>query len=84
VYIVAGLIVVVLLALVWRWESAGQRAERLAADAAEQRALEGDEEPPAAPFPTPPLDLPHYHGIGRASPGESVLAAVSTDDTKEV
>jgi NADH-quinone oxidoreductase subunit H len=84
VYIVAGLIVVVLLALVWRWESTGQRAERLAADAAEQRALEGDEEPPAAPFPTPPLDLPHYHGIGRASPGESVLAAVSTDDTKEV
>jgi NADH-quinone oxidoreductase subunit H len=84
VYIVAGLIVVVLLALVWRWESAGQRADRLAADAAEQGALEGDEEPPAAPFPTPPLDLPHYHGIGRASPGESVLAAVSTDDTKEV
>jgi NADH-quinone oxidoreductase subunit H len=84
VYIVAGLIVVVLLALVWRWESAGQRADRLAADAAEQRALEGDEEPPAAAFPTPPLDLPHYHGIGRASPGESVLAAVSTDDTKEV
>jgi NADH-quinone oxidoreductase subunit H len=84
VYIVAGLIVVVLLALVWRWESAGQRVDRLAADAAEQRALEGDEEPPAAAFPTPPLDLPHYHGIGRASPGESVLAAVSTDDTKEV
>jgi NADH-quinone oxidoreductase subunit H len=84
VYIIAGLIVVVLMALVWRWESAGQRAERLAAAAADERAAEGDEAPPAAPFPTPPLDLPHYHGIGRASPGESVLAAVTSDDTKEV
>ena len=84
VYIVAGLIVVVLLALVWRFELPGQRAERLADEAAAERALEGDEVPTAAPFPTPPLDLPHYHGIGRASPGESVLAAVTTDETKEV
>jgi NADH-quinone oxidoreductase subunit H len=84
VYIVAGLIVVVLLALVWRWESSGQRAERLAAAAAEERAEAGEEAPVAAPFPTPPLDLPHYHGIGRASPGESLLAGVTGDDTKEV
>ncbi len=84
VYIVAGLIVVVLLAIVWRFELPGQRAERLADEAAAERALEGDEVPTAAPFPTPPLDLPHYHGIGRANPGESVLAAVTTDETKEV
>jgi NADH-quinone oxidoreductase subunit H len=84
VYIVAGLIVVVLLALLWRFEPAAERADRLAAAAAAERAEEGDEAPPAAPFPTPPLDLPHYHGIGRASPGESVLAAVTSDDTKEV
>jgi NADH-quinone oxidoreductase subunit H len=84
VYIIAGLIVVVLLALVWRWESSGQRAERVAAAAAEERAAAGEEAPVAAPFPTPPLDLPHYHGIGRASPGESLLAGVTGDDTKEV
>ncbi|HEY2312643.1 MAG TPA: NADH-quinone oxidoreductase subunit NuoH [Streptosporangiaceae bacterium] len=84
VYIIAGLIVVVLLALVWRWESSGQRAERVAAAAAEERAEAGEEAPMTAPFPTPPLDLPHYHGIGRASPGESLLAGVTGDDTKEV
>jgi NADH-quinone oxidoreductase subunit H len=84
VYIVAGLIIVVLLALLWRFEPAAERADRLAAAAAADRAEEGDEAQPAAPFPTPPLDLPHYHGIGGASPGESVLAAVTSDDTKEV
>ncbi len=84
VYIVAGLIIVVLLALVWRFESPGQRAERLAEEAEEERAAEGNEAPTPAPFPTPPLDLPHYHGIGLASPGEPVLATVTTDDTKEV
>ncbi len=84
VYIIAGLIVVVLLALLWRFEPPAERAERLAQEAADEREAEGDEAPPAAPFPTPPLDLPHYHGIGSASPGESILAAVTSDDTKEV
>jgi NADH-quinone oxidoreductase subunit H len=84
VYIIAGLIVVVLLALLWRFEPSAERAERLAQEAADEREADGDEAPPAAPFPTPALDLPHYHGIGSASPGESVLAAVTSDDTKEV
>jgi NADH-quinone oxidoreductase subunit H len=84
VYIIAGLIVVVLLALLWRFEPPTERAERLAQAAADEREAEGDEAPSAAPFPTPPLDLPHYHGIGGASPGESILAAVTSDDTKEV
>ena len=84
VYIIAGGIVVVLLALLWRFESAGQRAERLAAEAEEEREAEDEQPPPAAPFPTPPLDLPHYHGIGLARPGQPVLAAVTGDDTKEV
>ena len=26
---------------------------------------------PSASFPTPPLDLPHYHGIGAGRPGEA-------------
>jgi NADH-quinone oxidoreductase subunit H len=87
VYIVAGLIVAVLLALVWRWESAGMRAERLAA---EDDLDETDEDVAAGPaFPTPPMDLPHYHGIGLDQPGTPVLAGVAGDDnagggTKEV
>jgi len=84
VYIIAGLIVVVLLALVLRWETPAERGERVATQAAEERAANAGEAPPSTPFPTPPLDLPHYHGIGGASPGESVLAAVTADDTKEV
>jgi NADH-quinone oxidoreductase subunit H len=84
VYIIAGLIIVVLLALLWRFEPAAEKADRLAAAAAGEPEGESDEAPPAAPFPTPPLDLPHYHGIGRAIPGESILASVTSDDTKEV
>jgi NADH-quinone oxidoreductase subunit H len=89
VYIVAGLIIVVLLALLWRWESASERAQRLAAEAEADRE-DTDEEPPGrATFPTPPMDLPHYHGIGAASAGQPVLAGVTGDDgatggTKEV
>jgi NADH-quinone oxidoreductase subunit H len=84
VYVIAGGIIVVLLALLWGWESAGQRAQRLAEEAAEERAAEGEQPAPTAPFPTPPLDLPHYHGVGLTRPGEPVLAQVAGDDTKEV
>jgi NADH-quinone oxidoreductase subunit H len=84
VYVIAGGIIVVLLALLWNWESAGQRAERLAEEAAEDRAAEGEQPASTAPFPTPPLDLPHYHGVGLTKPGEPVLAQVTGDDTKEV
>jgi NADH-quinone oxidoreductase subunit H len=83
VYIIGGGIVVVLLALLWRWESAGQRDDRLAAEAEEARAAAGDEpaQPPA--FPTPPLDLPHYHGIGLAT-STHLLAGVADDEAQEV
>jgi NADH-quinone oxidoreductase subunit H len=88
VYAVGAAIIVVLLALLWRWESAGQRAERLAEEEAEEREAHAGEPAPSAPFPTPPLDLPHYHGIGVAPSGEPVLAGVTGDDadggTKEV
>jgi NADH-quinone oxidoreductase subunit H len=80
VYIVGGLIVVVLLALLWQWESSGQRAERLARQAEEEGAVETERPAPTTSFPTPPLDLPHYHGIGLTSSGEAVLAGVTRDD----
>jgi NADH-quinone oxidoreductase subunit H len=82
VYIIGGAILVILLALLWRWESAGLRAERLAAQAAEDRAEAAGDRPAGAAFPTPPLDLPHYHGIGLAgSAGNPVLAGVTGDDS---
>jgi len=80
VYVISGLIVVVLLALLWQWESATQKAERLAAEAAEQRAAEEGSAAPATPFPTPPMDLPHYHGIGVGRQAEPALAGVTGDD----
>ncbi|HTZ94396.1 MAG TPA: NADH-quinone oxidoreductase subunit NuoH [Streptosporangiaceae bacterium] len=81
VYIVGGAIIVILLALLWRAESSGQRAERLAAEAEEEFAESGAERPAPA-FPTPPMDLPHYHGVGLAgSGGDPVLAGISGDDS---
>ena len=84
VYIIGGGIIAVLLALLWRWESAPQRAERLAHEAEQERLAAGDEEPaaPAPAFPTPPMDLPHYHGIGIAT-SRPVLAGVADDEAKE-
>jgi NADH-quinone oxidoreductase subunit H len=82
VYIIGGGIIAVLLALLWHWESAGQRAERLAAEAEEDRMAVGGE-PPAPAFPTPPMDLPHYHGIGIATRAP-VLAGVADDEPEGV
>ena len=82
VYIIGGGIIAVLLALLWRWESAPQRAERLAAESAEARGAAGEEPAPGPAFPTPPMDLPHYHGIGIAT-SMPVLAGVADDEAKE-
>ncbi|MGH3304969.1 MAG: NADH-quinone oxidoreductase subunit NuoH [Streptosporangiaceae bacterium] len=81
VYIIGGGIIAVLLALLWLWESGPQRAERLAVEAEEDRVAAGEE--PAAPaFPTPPMDLPHYHGIGIAT-SRPVLVGVADDEPTE-
>ena len=63
VYIVGGAILGALLVLAWAGDVAAER-RRVAAEATEQAAQEP--EPGAAPpsFPVPPLDLPHYHGVG--------------------
>ncbi len=71
VYIVAGLLVVALMALLFLGDLAAQRRQAAAEEAAAELA------PPAAgaagdqpAFPVPPMDLPHYHGIGiSVSPG---------------
>jgi NADH-quinone oxidoreductase subunit H len=83
VYIIAGAIIVILLALLWGSESSRARAERLAAQTAEERAeQEAEGTAPPAAFPTPPLDLPHYHGIGlTGARSDPVLAGVTGDDS---
>ena len=69
-YVVFGLVIVLILALITMWDSAAQqRAARYAAAEAAGRgeAAKGRYGPPAAAatgFPVPPLDLPHYHGVG--------------------
>ena len=83
-YVVFGLVIVLILALIPMWDSsAQQRAARYAAtgDAAgaEDERAEGSEraEVPASgqvtatAFPVPPLNLPHYHGVGVSGDNET-------------
>jgi NADH-quinone oxidoreductase subunit H len=61
IYIIAGLIVAGLMLLAWAWDvTEANRAKR----AAELDAAEAGAEAEARAFPIPPLDLPHYHGVG--------------------
>ncbi len=64
-YVVGGVVLVIIVALAWMWDSAAQqRAARYAAPA-EAAGQPGQAATTAATsFPVPPLDLPHYHGIG--------------------
>jgi NADH-quinone oxidoreductase subunit H len=83
VYIIFGLIMAVLLLLLFRWDAASQRAERAAAQAEpEPEEAEGAEQRARPSFPTPPLDLPHYHGIGVQGESRPVLAGTGADDGK--
>jgi NADH-quinone oxidoreductase subunit H len=88
VYVIFGLIVAALALLLLRWESASERAERRAAQEvaeAEPEPADGAGMPTRAPFPTPPMDLPHYHGIG-VEGGRPALAGATSDEgpAKEV
>jgi NADH-quinone oxidoreductase subunit H len=61
VYLVGGGIIVVLMLLAWAWDSA---AAKRAEQEAQTDAAEAEAEAEAGAFPVPPMDLPHYHGIG--------------------
>jgi NADH-quinone oxidoreductase subunit H len=69
VYIVGGCILAVLLLLGWSADVAAERRRSAAAgqDAGQAAAEPAGERAPA--FPVPPLDLPHYHGVGVVIPG---------------
>jgi NADH-quinone oxidoreductase subunit H len=88
VYIVAGLLLVALLALLFMADTAMQRRQEAAAKVA--AADEGEAGTALAPaddsvaFPVPPLDLPHYHGIGVTVPAEHGPSESANGTTKEV
>jgi len=90
-YVVFGLVIVLILALLSMWDrSAQQRAMRYAAPDPGAGATEAGQAPvaaaeglgksgTAAAFPVPPLDLPHYHGVGvEGGPG---LGAITPTET---
>jgi NADH-quinone oxidoreductase subunit H len=90
VYIVGGLLLVAMLALLFMADTAMQRRQEAAAEVtpvdedsrtAVVPAGRGDD--PVA-FPVPPLDLPHYHGIGVTVSGEHPAPESANGTTKEV
>jgi NADH-quinone oxidoreductase subunit H len=95
IYIVGGLVLLLFLGIVWVWEAGAERRRaRLQPPAEEPGGAPGHAEagePVAGPpgFPVPPLDLPHYHGVGVAPAGQpdaprTLLDAGMTGNGKEV
>jgi NADH-quinone oxidoreductase subunit H len=86
VYIVAAGILGALLVLAWASDVAAERRRAAAEEATEPTAAEPETGGAAPSFPVPPLDLPHYHGVGvTASPGELAdPGAAPRDGVKEV
>jgi NADH-quinone oxidoreductase subunit H len=85
-YVIFGIVILLILGLAWMWDSAAQeRAARYATqeDSAEE-AEAGEVVYGAADFPVPPLDLPHYHGVGLGD--GPALGGIGNKDTssKEV
>ena len=78
--VLAGIAAVVILALLAADVATERRAERTAA--ADAESAEQDR----APFPVPPMDLPHYHGIlsGTPGPAGSGPPAAAESAVKEV
>jgi NADH-quinone oxidoreductase subunit H len=67
IYIVGGAILAALLLLAWVGDVAAERRRAAAAEGAEPAAGQAGADTAGPGFPVPPLDLPHYHGIGVAS-----------------
>jgi NADH-quinone oxidoreductase subunit H len=65
-YVVFGFVIVIIMALAWMWDSAAQqRAARYeAADGPREASLSVSRHATGSAYPVPPLDLPHYHGVG--------------------
>jgi NADH-quinone oxidoreductase subunit H len=81
-YVVGGVVLVIIIVLAAMWDSAAQqRAARYAAEESASAGEAGRDVPfGAGSFPVPPLDLPHYHGIGvddQISTGETSTREVT-------
>jgi NADH-quinone oxidoreductase subunit H len=63
-YVVLGIVIVLILALITMWDSAAQQRAARYATAEETDLAEAGTIEPATGFPVPPIDLPHYHGVG--------------------
>jgi NADH-quinone oxidoreductase subunit H len=65
-YVVGGVVLVVIIVLAGMWDTAAQQraARYAAADSASASEAGRDVPMGAGSFPVPPLDLPHYHGVG--------------------
>jgi len=86
VYVVGGLVLLLILALVTFWDNAAQRrAAELAPDEPDTE-YDDEGEPVARGFPVPPLDLPHYHGLelGDTAPVPVSRTLGDAQSTKEV
>jgi NADH-quinone oxidoreductase subunit H len=98
VYVVGGIVLAIIIVIAVSWDI---EAERRASRAAEADSATAAAEPEAGDTPdarapsraayrVPPLDLPHYHGIGvttsagAARAGVAAGGAGNTDSTKEV
>ncbi|MDQ2876213.1 MAG: NADH-quinone oxidoreductase subunit NuoH [Actinomycetota bacterium] len=79
IYVIAALIVATLIALFFGAEVSAQRKQRRAEE--EEAEVEADLAEHGPAFPTPPLDLPHYHGIG-VSPAGSWTAVSPPDSSR--
>jgi NADH-quinone oxidoreductase subunit H len=95
-YIVGGFVLLLFLGIVWVWETGAERRQAMLAgvpgdeQAAEPDAGLGADQPRQPQgFPVPPLDLPHYHGIGvsvtdHPAAGRTLLDTGTTSNSKEV
>jgi NADH-quinone oxidoreductase subunit H len=64
VYVTAGIVLVLIVIMVTLWDNAAVRGAQRRTMALEQPTVGPDGEPREPAFPVPPLDLPHYHGVG--------------------
>jgi len=68
VYVVAGIVIVLIVALILMWDSAAQQRAARYATTEDTEDIEAAPGTPATvtatAFPVPPMDLPHYHGVG--------------------
>jgi NADH-quinone oxidoreductase subunit H len=79
-YITAGVVIVLIVIMVTLWEESAQRRATERSEALAAPAVSRSDGKIA--FPVPPMDLPHYHGVGLAEkPG---LGEPSPQGNKEV